>query len=108
MSEHTIKELSRQEAEELAAQCKLPEFDSEEDEIQTATDFVLSARRGIACVMLRLSENTLRKQWAQYRRETLESRRFRQWLLDHSCKWDAARGKFVALNFEVTPQQPTR
>lgn len=91
-----IKELSNEEAESLAAKLPLPSFPSQDDEIYCAQQFVESHKKGIACIVLGLSDNTMRKQWRAHRRRWLESERFRAWCQSVSAKWDVQRGKYLA------------
>ena len=97
-----MKELSEAEACALATKYPMPVFDTQEDEIETARDFLRANERGMACIILGLSTWSIKKRWKEYRRERLNSRRFSAWCLATGTKWDVHRGKFVSLNPEIS------
>jgi hypothetical protein len=98
-----VKELSETEAAALAAKWPLPAFANQEDEIATAQDFVRSRSRGMACWLLGLSTANLKREWREYRAQSLDMRRFSAWCAATRTQWDAQRGKYVSLNPDAQP-----
>ena len=93
-----MREMTMEEAEIEASKLPLPAFDSNDDEMECAQYFARTHTKTVACFVLGLSENTLKKQWRLFKKQFLQSRRFREWCSLNSAKYDEAREKYILLN----------
>lgn len=89
-------EFTEAQLERLCAKLPLPAWD-EREKLDHAISFVSTRQRGVACVLLGLSANTLRRELRAYIKHERESFRFRQFLRDHSGQYDKARGKYILM-----------
>lgn len=90
-------ELTRDEAEALAAKRPLPDFESDESRIWHAQEFVKRNSKSIACSLLGLSGSSLRRALKADMRAEMESKRYRLFLESIGASFDHARGKFIAM-----------
>lgn len=98
-----MKELSQQEAEAISEKWPLPDFDEGERFDATLT-FVEGRKRGLAWAFVGEGNFTvLRAEWRTHMQEWIKTKRWRLWCAAAACKWDAQRGKYIAMNPEAKP-----
>jgi len=91
-----ITELTEQQVEKLAAKMPLPQL-SEEHEMFIVQEFVKSRAKTISCVLLGKSDLSLKREMREYIKSRRQSLRWDQFCERNACKWDAHRGKYLAL-----------
>jgi hypothetical protein len=89
--------ITEEKAEIEAWKLPLPEL-TQDEKIRLATEWVERTAKSVACTILGLSSNSLKKSWRAELKHQRERRRFCVWMNIRGAHWDKQRVAFVCLS----------